>query len=388
ELAAFADSLHAAYVGIGISVHRVRGAVEIESVFADSPAAVAGLLAGDRILQVDGQDVTNCTVAELVNLVRGEAGTTVQLTVERNGAAINATVSRAAVNQTTVSYAALEDGLGYLYISIFNNSTPAEIQEADAFFREQGIKKLVIDLRDNPGGELIGVVGALGYFVPQGKTVVSIEYNDKSRNTSLRSVGDVKGKPYYELAVLVNGGTASAAELFAGNIRDHGLGKLVGSKTFGKGTVQEFMRLFSTESLPMGSIKVTAAEYVLPGGDKVNGVGIRPDYWVSNRTILLNTEDMEPMEFGPDFKEGDTGTAILALKQRFDALGYYVGEVDDQYDRELTLAVRELQAQAGLPVTGVMDMDTQTLFSNVVGEARVLCDDQFDRAVELLQTGK
>ncbi len=388
EVKAFTQSLNAEYVGIGISVIKVQGAVEVESVFVDGPAAAAGIKAGDRFLKINGQDVTNCAVDDLVPLVRGEAGSVVELLMERDGKALEFKVQRAAVRQNSVSYQKLEKGLGYLYISVFNNSTAGEVKEADAFFRANGIKKLVIDLRDNPGGDLLSVVNTLGFFVPQGKTVVRVEYNDQNRNYSLRSVGDVKKHSGYKLAVLVNGGSASAAELFAGNIRDYKLGKLIGSSTFGKGTVQEFVGLLNTEDLKMGQIKLTTAEYVLPGGEKIHGVGLKPDYWQANRTISLNTDDMEPMEFGYAFREGDSGKGILALKQRFDALGYYVGEVNEQFDRELTISVKQFQEKCNLPVTGIMDMDTETLFASVVSEAQVLVDDQLARGIEYLKTGR
>lgn len=388
ELKAFNQSLNAEYVGIGVSVQRVQGAVEVASIFADSPAAMAGMLAGDKFITVGGQDVRNATVDELVALVRGEAGTSVKITVERDGEQLDFTVLRAEVQQNSVSYQILEDGIGYMSISTFNSQTPYEVENADAFFRNKKIKKLVIDLRDNPGGELLSVVNTLGFFVPQGKTVVKLEYANADRNSSLRSVGDIKTSSGYKLAVLVNGGTASAAEIFSGNIRDYKLGKLIGSRTYGKGTVQEFVGLLRSESLPLGEIKLTTGEYVLPNGDHINGIGLEPDFWVANRTVLLDIGDMEDMVFGLDLEEGDSGKAVLALKQRFDALGYFVGEIDDQFDRELSLSVKQFQASAGLPATGIMDMDTETLFSNVVGSAKVLMDDQLDRAVEYLKTGK
>jgi len=384
ELDDFTGQINAEYVGIGVSVVRVEGGVAIESIFADSPAAKAGLLAGDIFLQVDGQDVADLSVTELAQLIRGISGTTVHLTMKRQEQIFDITVMRRAVQQNTVSYTVLSEDIGYVSISIFNSNTPAELKVADTHFRELGIRNLIVDLRDNPGGELLGVVGALGYFVPRGKTLVTIEYNIPGRTTSLRSVGDVVGQPYYKPVVLINGGTASAAELFAGNIRDHGIGTLVGTTSYGKGTVQEFMDLRNS-GLPLGAIKITAAEYVLPGGDKVNGVGIHPDYREVNRKTLLDTSDMEPMIYCALYREGDTGPGVLALKQRFDAMGYFVGQVNDQYDRELTLAVRQIQQQGGLTVTGEMDIDTQTLFSNMVLKTRVLWDDQFDKAYELLQ---
>ena len=294
-----------------------------------------------------------------------------------------------AIKGNTVAYQKLEDGIGYLQIASFNNGTPAEMDAADMFFKQKRLKKLIIDLRDNPGGEMVSVVHTLSYFVPKGKTVISVEYADERRNTSLRSVGNVIRKPYYEnIVVLINGESASGAELFAGNIRDYKLGTLVGVTTLGKGTVQEFMNLPSVGGVELGAVKLTTAEYVLPGGDHVNGVGIQPDRWVANRYVRLETKGMEPLDMLRDYKEGDSGNGVLAIKQRFNAVGYFVGEVNDQYDRELTIAVRQYQRASGLAATGVMDYETLNRFSQDLSEFRVEIDEQFNTAMDILKGKK
>ncbi len=388
ELTSFTNSLNGSYVGIGVSITRISGGIEIESVFTGSPAEKAGLKAGDRFLNVNGQDVQGFFVAELQELILGKEGTAVELTMERNGKAMNFTVIRGAVQQSSISYAELENGLGYLKISVFNGNTASEIKQADEFFRGKRIRKLIIDLRDNPGGDLISVVSCLGFFVPQGKTVVKLEYNIPTRNVSYRSVGDIKKNSGYKLAVLINENSASGAELFAGNIRDYKLGKLIGERTFGKGTMQEMVGLGDTDKVKMGKIKLTTAEFLLPSGEKINKVGVLPDIAVSNRIVPLNTEEMEPMEFGYNFKQGDSGKGILALKQRLSALQMFSGELNETFDSDLTVAVREFQKSGGLPVNGMLDMDTETLLANVISQAEVLMDDQFDRAVEYLTIGK
>jgi len=385
ELEGFTQILAQEYVGIGVSVRRASGAVMIEAVFKNGPAAVAGLQNGDRFLQVDGRDVTDMTIDELTSVVKGPEGTTVELVMDRGGQNMKFSVTRAAVQSSSVAYQDLGDGLGYLSISTFNSYTPADMKEADTFFREKGIKKLIVDLRDNPGGNLVSVVETLGYFVPAGKNVVTVEYKNRGNKPyPLRSVGHLK-EPYYDVVVLTNSATASAAELFAGNIRDHGLGILIGLKTFGKGTVQEFMNLLSTDEHQMGSIKLTMAEYVLPGGEKIHGKGIEPGIRVQNRKEWFDDSKFEPFSYDGVYQEGDTGSSVLALKQRFELLGYYVGEVDEQYDRELTLSVRSFQKQVGLPATGVMDIETQILFQNLLKETRIVIDNQLDTAVEYLR---
>ena len=386
ELTEFANIFNASYVGIGVTVQRMIGSVGIVSVTPGSTAEAAGILAGDRIVKVDGHDVTDFSVNELVALIQGEEGTEVQITVLRDGKEIPLTVKRAAINGNTVGYRKLENGIGYLQIVSFNGSTPGEIGIADAYFKQEGIRKLIIDLRNNPGGELISVVNSISYFVPRGKNVISIEYANESRNTSLRSVGDIKGTPYYnKIVVLVNGETASGGELFAGNIRDHGLGTLVGVSTLGKGTVQEFMQLPEIGDLKLGSVKLTTAEYLLPGGEHINGKGIMPEHWVANRQVRLDTSEMEPLDLLRDYKEGDSGAGVLAIKQRFNAVGYFVGEVNDQYDRELTITVRQYQRGANLPATGVMDYETLIRFRKDIEAVKVEIDQQLGRALELVR---
>lgn len=386
ELVEFTNVFNASYVGIGVTVQRMIGSVGIVSVIPASGAAEAGLLAGDRIVKVNGQDVRDFAVDELIPLIQGEEGTTVQITIQRHGMEFTYTVKRGAVRGRTAGYQKLEEGVGYLQIASFNGSTPGEIAEADAYFKKEGIRRLIIDVRNNPGGEMLSVVNSISYFVPRGKTIISVEYANEQRNTSLRSIGDVIGQSYYKnIVVLVNGETASGGELFAGNIRDYGLGTLVGVTTLGKGTVQEFMQLPEIGDVKLGSVKLTTAEYVLPGGEHINGKGIKPEVWVANRQVRLDTSAMEPLDVMRDYQEGDTGSGVLAIKQRFNKVGYFVGEVDEQYDRELTITVRQYQKASGLEATGIMDYETLRRFSDDLEEVRVEIDQQFDKALELVK---
>ncbi len=386
ELQAFMNAYRSEYVGIGVMIQRALGAVEIVTVFKGSTAAAAGLQVGDRFLEVNGQDVTGFTVEELTGLIKGMPETTLTVTVLRGEERLNFTVTRGAVNANTVSHFELENGVGYMQITSFNGTTPGEVDYADEYFRGKRIKKLIIDLRDNPGGDMISVVQSLGAFVPRGKNVVSIEYARPERNTTLRSVGKVSKRPYYDtIVVLINENSASGAELFAGNIRDYQLGTLVGVTTYGKGTMQEFLNLPPIGEVDLGAIKVTTAEYVLPNGEHINGKGLRPDVWETNRTVRFDDSEMEPLDFMRDYKEGDSGKGVLALKQRFDAAGYFVGEVNETFDYELTLTVKQFQKQHNLPETGVVDYLTLRQFGQYLDEVKFLIDEQFQKALELVQ---
>ena len=384
----FDNFIGSEYVGIGVVIERGKGALVISGVMHDSPAQKAGLMPGDRFIKVGDQDVTGYTVSQLIALVKGAESTTVHLTMDRDGQLFEVHVEKAHVRQDTVAYDLMAKGVGYMKISMFATGTPEEIGAADTFFQKNKVKKLIIDLRDNPGGELISVINSLGYFVPRGEDLVTFSYGNEERNRTLRSVGKVRDKCFYnKVIVLVNEKTASAAELFAGNIQHYGIGKLVGTTTYGKGTMQEFISLVQNESHNLGTIKLTTAEYKLPGDKKVDGVGITPDYIVHNRKVRIDTSDMAEMVYCSGYAEGNTGSGVLAIKQRLDAIGYFKGDINDVFDSDLTYAVERLQSSLGLPVTGIINMELQNMIANIIREARIEMDDQFERAYKLAKTG-
>lgn len=382
SLQGFTQTINQEYVGIGVTVERQIGYVQISSVSPDGPAEKAGMLAGDRIMKVGGTDVTSYGVQEIADIIKGEAGTPVDITIERNGQEKTFTVIRAAVSSSTVSFRNL-DGVGYLKISRFNSTTPDDVKEALRAFEYQDIKKIVIDVRNNPGGELGGVVKTLDLLVPKGKTLTSVKYNDERLDMTIKSNASFT-RSDRELVVLANENSASAAELFAGAIKDNKVGTLVGVKTYGKGSVQEFLGLRSQGNLELGDIKLTVAEYFLPNGESIHGKGIEPDVKVKNRTVPVDTSAFEPMAFEAKYEEGDTGKGVLAIKQRLDVLGYFVGTVDETYDAETAVAVSTFQKQTKLYPYGVMDITTQTMLNTIITEAKVLVDEQLDYAIKLL----
>ncbi len=385
ELISFNQSLNTEYVGIGVTIQKEEGGITVTAVSEGGPAASAGILPGDVFIGVDGEDVSGYTLDELTAIVRGKEGTEVKVTVKRGEEHLSFTVVRAAINQGSVFYDVLDDGIGYLQITVFNTNTPIELLDADAFFKERGIKKLIIDLRDNPGGDMLGVVLSLGYFVPIGKPVIYAEYKDEARNFLLKSVGPLRGEPYYELSVLVNGGSASGAELFAGNIQHYGLGTVVGTTTYGKGTIQEMLYLPELSGYELGTVKLTTGEYFVPEKQKVNGVGIKPDHWVVNRWTKLKLDEFEPVVYADEYKEGDVGSGVLALKERMHAVGYDVGEVNETYDHAFAVSVRAMQKDLGIEPTGVFDISTQINFVNLSEEVKVFQDDQLKAAISALK---
>lgn len=240
----------------------------VVSPIEDTPAYKAGIKAGDILLKIDGEDLSGQSLNEVVKKIRGQDGSQVTLTLKRGSEeAKDITVTRSDIKLKSVYGRMDGDGIGYIRVTNFNEDTDKDFGEKLQQLRDQGMKALVLDLRDNPGGLLESGVGVARYLVPKGP-IVSV--NDKDGNTQTESSS--LEKVDFPLAVLVNHGTASAAEIVSGAIQDTGSGKLFGVKTYGKGVVQNIF-LLSNQT----AVKLTVARYYTPSGRSIDKVGITPD---------------------------------------------------------------------------------------------------------------
>lgn len=264
------ESTNGTFYGIGVSVTKDQDtdAIVIRSVFEDSPAEKAGIKAGDIIQKVDDQDVTGEKLDTLVSLIRGDQGTDVTLQIRRDGEKIEFTITRDVVEDDTVKYEMKDDNIGYIYVSEFKKVTYNQFKEALEDLENQGMEGLVIDLRNNPGGNLDTVTDMLRLLLPKGTIVSTKDKNGKTEEITCDGTHEFT-KP---LAVLVNQYSASASEIFSGAVQDYGIGKIVGKTTYGKGVVQQLMNLGDGTYL-----KVTIAEYYTPNGRSINGKGVEPD---------------------------------------------------------------------------------------------------------------
>lgn len=261
------------FVGIGVEIYAGDdGYIVVSSVTPGGPAEAAGILAEDKITEVDGESITGKTAADVSALVKGEAGTDVTLTIfrESTGEVLEKTVTRQDIQVKTVSWRMMEDNIGYIAITNFRENTYSQFKEALDMLEAEGMEKLVLDLRNNTGG-LVKSAHEIGEeLLPEGIMVYTMDKDGNREDTLCDDVyNDVP------LVVLVNGNSASAAEILAGAIQDTGRGQLIGTTTFGKGLVQ---RLFT---LPDSSgLNVTIQKYYTPNGTSIHGVGITPDYEV------------------------------------------------------------------------------------------------------------
>lgn len=261
------------FVGIGVEIYAGDdGYIVVSSVTPGGPAEAAGILAEDKITEVDGESITGKTAADVSALVKGEAGTDVTLTIfrESTGEVLEKTVTRQDIQVKTVSWRMMDDNIGYIAITNFRENTYSQFKEVLDMLEAEGMEKLVLDLRNNTGG-LVKSAHEIGEeLLPEGIMVYTMDKDGNREDTLCDDVyNDVP------LVVLVNGNSASAAEILAGAIQDTGRGQLIGTTTFGKGLVQ---RLFT---LPDGSgLNVTIQKYYTPNGTSIHGVGITPDYEV------------------------------------------------------------------------------------------------------------
>jgi carboxyl-terminal processing protease len=263
------------YSGIGVEVTYESGVIVIIAPIDGSPAARAGIRAGDSIIAIDGQPVGDAGLAEAIASIRGEPGTVVNLTIGREAAAgpLDFAVERAVVSVHSVRSELLEPGFGYLRISQFSETTGVDIAGALRSLQQSAggrLRGLVLDLRNNPGGVLDAAVEVSDAFLERGLIVSAEGRSQESRFRMEAAAGDLtQGAP---IAVLVNEGSASAAEIVAGALRDNGRAKLLGQRTFGKGSVQTVMPLEDGQAL-----KLTTSRYFTPSGVSIHERGLEPD---------------------------------------------------------------------------------------------------------------
>jgi carboxyl-terminal processing protease len=274
------DHLSGEYQGIGVWVDSADGKLTIISPMPGSPAEEAGLQAGDVIEAVDGQSLQNATPEDALDLVRGPEGTKVRLTIRRAGVAqpFDLEVERRRIPVQSVVYRALPGQIAYIQVTVFGDKTTDELDAALKQARADGAKGIVLDLRNNGGGWVTSAQDMIGRFVPadSGPAMYEDLNPDGSERTPLEILpGEVKEFDL-PIAVLVNGGTASASEIVAGALRDYDRAIIVGEQTFGKGSVQ---RVFDFDD--GSSARVTFAEWLTPDQHRIQGEGITPDYVVA-----------------------------------------------------------------------------------------------------------
>ncbi len=283
----FSEELSGTFFGIGAELGlNDEGSLVVVAPIADTPAENAGVRAGDVILSIDGVDTAGMTVSEAVGKIRGEKGTNVTLVLfgTEDADSRTVTITRDEIKNHSVKTTIRPDGIGVVSVSVFGDDTIAGFAEAADTLQNAHVKGIIVDLRNNPGGYLDAAIALSGYWTGN-QTVVQEEI--RGDRTAFPGDGDARfaNTP---TVVLVNGGSASASEIFSGALQDYGLATLIGEQTFGKGSVQEY------QDLPDGSaVKITVARWLTPQGRSIDKAGITPDQVVT-RTLDDYHANLDP----------------------------------------------------------------------------------------------
>ena len=269
EYKSLMESTSGTFYGIGAVCQKSdEGGIVIVEPYSNAPAYKAGVRKGDRVIKVDGKDIMDMDLSAAVALIKGDKGTQVKLTVVRDGQTMDFSITRDAVNIKTVDYEMREDSIGYIIISQFDDVTTEQFKDALNDLQNQGMKGLVIDVRSNPGGVLSVVVDIVDQIVPKGLIVYTEDVDGNRKEYNGKSNNELS----IPIAVLVDGNSASASEIFAGALQDYGKAKIIGTQTFGKGIVQTIQPLTDGSA-----IKYTIAKYYTPKGQDIHGHGVTPD---------------------------------------------------------------------------------------------------------------
>lgn len=377
EFKEFQNMINNTFYGIGITMRQTGDDyVEITGYAeGNSNAQKAGFKVGDKICKVNGIDVTGWKLNEVRELVIGEEGTTVNITVLRGDEEIELTATRVAVNETTVYSGVLEGDIGYIQITSFNGETAEDFEESLDMMREQNVKKIILDLRNNGGGVVSAATDIAKKIVPKGK-IIDVKYRQSEYNETYMSN---LAKKEFDIVVLVNEHTASASEILASAIQDSGAGVLVGTTTFGKAVIQ------NTFPLANGSVfKLTVGQYITRNGNEINHKGLTPDTYVENVTSKIDMSAYTPFDFATRSALGMNDDNVRAAKEKLRLLGYYDGNAENgTFDEELKESVRSFQQANDIFSYGVLDIPTQERIDELFADIDVTSDEQLKTAYKM-----
>lgn len=373
EYIEYTNVLNKTFYGLGVMLQQSGEYVEITG-FAEenSLAEQSGFKIGDKIVKVGGISVVGNSVAEVRNLVVGELGTTVTITVLRDGKTVEITGTRTAVNDSTVSGGVLEGNIGYIKIASFSSDTAEEFREVVKDLKNDGVKRVILDLRNNTGGLVSAAVEIAQEIVPRGK-IVEVKFRDETKNHIYYS--ELNQNPF-NMVVLVNGRTASASEILAGAIQDSGMGILMGEQTYGKAVIQ------SSYPLNNGMVfKLTVGQYFTRNGNEIDHIGLTPNREVKNYTKKIDTTGYTKFDFLTPVSLGASGVNVKAAKERLAVMNYFIGNLsNDVFNTDLKEAIKKFQADNDMTDSGVLDVATQIRLKEVFESLEAVVDVQMQEA--------
>jgi carboxyl-terminal processing protease len=376
----FQESVDALFEGIGAEVSLEDGRVKIVSPIKGSPAEKAGLRVNDIIVSVNGDKLDGLTLSQAVAKIRGVKGTQAELSILRAGVIdlINIIVVRDNIQMETVTGEIVTKDIGKIEIRQFSIRTVEEFKVELLRLEKKGIKGLIIDVRNDPGGLLGKVVDIAEPFIEKGKTVVQIEDRNGNRQPTVSKINEPVRK--YPIAVLINKGSASASEILAAALQQSAGSKLVGETSYGKGTVQD---TFDKEMADGSNLKLTIDKWLTPNGTWIHKKGVAPDVSVEQPAYF----NVAPLTKKLTLKFDMNSEDVKNLQIMLEGLGFFPERKDGYYDTKTAAAVKEFQKANRLAVTG--DADEKTM--NAVEDKIILAiknpknDMQLNAAISIIQ---
>ncbi|WP_051908493.1 S41 family peptidase [Candidatus Odyssella acanthamoebae] len=290
---ALADSTDGEFGGIGVEVYPVESGVKVISAIDDTPAAKAGLQAGDIIVAIDDKPTFTMTYSEIISSLHGSPQTAIKITVQRGEEEVDFSIERRTVVINPVKLI-IKDGIAYLRISYFNHMVASRLQEAIETLQKSkaDIIGIVLDLRNNPGGVMEQAVKTVGYFIKSG---IVTQVIDRSQKIKTIKAEEAVTFPDIPVVVIINNGSASASEIVASALKYHERAIILGKRSHGKGSVQSVFPIPGS-----GGVKLTTARFLTPAGEELNGKGIQPDITVDSPSTMLNVSLFSPKGINDD----------------------------------------------------------------------------------------
>ncbi|MEG0471406.1 MAG: S41 family peptidase [Solibacillus sp.] len=373
EAKSFNESLSSSFQGIGAEIQERNGYIMIVSPIKNSPAEKAGIQPKDMVLAVDGKSVKGLSATEAVLLIRGEKGTNVTLTVQRGDAEpIEITLTRDDIPVETVYGEVDEDKIAHIQITSFSEDTAEELEKLLKEYEAQGVLGIVLDVRQNPGGYLNAAIEIANMFVENGKAIVQIQERDIAPQTVF---ADNRTKFKIPVTVLIDEGSASASEILAAALSESAGVKIVGLKSFGKGTMQDVLYLEDGANL-----KFTTGKWLTPNGNWINEKGVKPDVEVKYPDYA-SLSYIDPKQ---KYEVGSENAVISSAERILEVLGYAPGTVDTIFDEETEQALKQFQEESALEVNGVLTGETTYALLDAIGQKLKTEDPQIVKAKELL----
>ena len=374
----FHESISSSFEGIGAEIQELDGFIQIVSPIKESPAEKAGLKPNDKVISVDGKSIQGMSATEAVLLIRGEKGSTVTLSIERPGMAepMDVSIVRDTIPIETVYGEMIEgeEGIAKVQLTSFSENTTKELINTLNELESQGMKGLVLDLRQNPGGLLDQAIAIASLFLPDNEMILQIE--DREGNRQEIKSSSSHSNPDVPLVVIVDKGSASASEILAGAFKESGNITLVGEKTFGKGTVQR------AQDFKDGSnLKFTTEKWLTPKGNWIHKKGITPDVEVAlpdyASLTLINPES--------ELKLSTSSTEVQTAQKMLKVIGFDPGREDGFFDEKTEQAVKDFQVKEKMDANGILTGESTTRLMQSLRELVQSNDTQLQKAVEILK---